>query len=143
MADNNHGGHRTPAHPAAVSGPGKLSQRTDGRPGTQGAQVLPNAKYGEAANFAEVSGGAPIAGAPAPQAIPLGAPTQRPDEPVTAGAPHGEGIGPEAAGIEMRSVDQQDAQHLKTQLPMLEYLANRPDASPSLRALIRKLKGNL
>lgn len=141
-----HGGKRTPAHPAAVSGPGALSRRTDGGPAdTQAMQSLPNAGYGEAQDFAEISGGAPAAGnpVPTPQAIPMGAPTQRPDEPVTAGSPMGAGMGPQAAGIELRSLDQQDAAALKSQLPMLEYIANRPGSSPSLRALVRRAKGNL
>lgn len=141
-----HGGKRTPAHPAAVSGPGALSKRTDGGPAdAQAMQALPNAGYGEAKDYAEISGGAPAAGnpVPTPQAIPMGAPTQRPAEPVTAGNPLGEGVGPQAAGIEMRSLDQQDAASLKDQLPMLEYLANRPDSSPSLRAIVRRIKGNL
>lgn len=143
-----HGGRRTPAHPAAVSGPGALSARTDGGPAdTQAMQSLPNAGYGEAKAFDEIQSGAPAAGNPvpsqAPQAIPMGAPTQRPDEPVTAGNPMGEGVGPQAAGIEMRSMDQQDAASLAQQLPMLEYIANMPNASPSTRALVRRIKGNI
>lgn len=138
-----HGGYRTPAHPAAVSNPGAGSQRTDGRPGEQPMRELPNAKYGEGAEFDAIQGGAPIAAQPRPQAIPLGADTQRPDEPVTAGSPLGPGVGPTGAGIEMRSLDQQDAQALRSKLPMLIYEANRPDSTPSFRAFVRRIKGNL
>lgn len=144
-----HGGKRTPSHPAAVSGPGAMSQRTDGGPSDpQAHSRLPDAKYGEQANFQEIQAGADLAGqpaAPSPAAalVPLGADTQRPDEPVTAGSPFGPGAGPAAAGIEMRTMDEQDAQSLKAQLPMLEYMANMPDSSPSLRAIVRRMKGNL
>lgn len=140
-----HGGYRRPANPAPVSNPGAGSQRTDGRPGEQPMRDLPNAKYGEAAQFTDVQAGAPMAGgaSPVPSAVPLGAPTQRPDEPVTAGNPLGAGPGPQAAGIEMRTMDEQDAQALKSQLPMLEYMANMPNSAPSLRAIVRRLKGNL
>ena len=114
---------------------------------TQAMQSLPDAAYGEAKTYDEISGGAPAAGNPVPQpgptAIPMGAPTQRPDEPVTAGNPMGDGVGPDAAGIEMRSMDQQDAEALKYQLPMLEFMANRPGASPALRSIVRRMKGSI
>lgn len=141
-----HGGYRKPAHPAPTSPPGALSRRTDGGPAdTQAMQTLPGAAHGEAKEFAEISGGAPAAGnpVPTPQAIPLGAPSARPDEPVTAGNPLGDGVGPQGAGIELRSLDQQDSAALASQLPMLEYIANRPGSSPSLRALVRRAKGSM
>ena len=40
------GGYRTPSNPAPVSGPGALSQRTDGGP-TQGATYISGLPYGE------------------------------------------------------------------------------------------------
>lgn len=143
-----HGGKRTPARPAAVSGPGALSRRTDGGPSDpQAHSRLPDAKYGEQANFQEIQSGADLAGKPAqapPAAalVPLGADTQRPDEPVTSGSPFGPGAGPAAAGIDTRDESKQDADSLAPLLPMLEYLANRPDSSPSTRALVRRLKGS-
>jgi len=94
---NGHGGYRRPSKPAVVSGPGRLSKRTDGGP-SQGGVPLPNAKYGENANFQSIERGAPMAadaGVPAP--VPLTAPTARPHEPVTAGAVLGPGPGPGAA----------------------------------------------
>lgn len=105
---NEHGGMRRPSSPAPVSGPGALSQRTDGGP-AQPAYVsgLP---YGEGQDFYDLQTSAPLGaeaakprmksganmprgGAPSP--TPLFAPTQRPDEPVTAGAPVGPGAGPQ------------------------------------------------
>jgi hypothetical protein len=93
------GGYMAPANPAPVSGPGALSQRTDGGPG-QPVRDLPNAKYGEAKAFTEQEAGAPMAGAgPAmPPVVGLDAPSTRPDEHVTHGAPLGPGGGPEVLG---------------------------------------------
>lgn len=143
MADG-HGGYRKPNHPAPASGPGAMSQRTDGGPSDrQAMRDIPNAAYGEQKAMTEIQGGAPMAAAPMPQAIPLGAPTNRPDEPVTAGNPYGAGVGPEAAGVDVRTPTQQDAAALKSFLPALAFLANQPDAAPSTRALVRRIQANL
>ncbi len=92
------GGYQAPANPAPVSGPGALSQRTDGGPG-QPVRSLPDAKYGENRDFVTQQQGAPLAAGPQlPSVIPLDAPSSRPDEPVTAGAPLGPGPGSEALG---------------------------------------------
>ena len=110
-----HGGPRTPAHPAHVSGPGQYSKRTDGHP----AQVLsaaPDQEYGAMTQQMNDQRVAPMgAAAPLPPAAPvpaqappathqmptfngtpLSAPTNRPNEPVTTGVPIGPGAGPEA-----------------------------------------------
>jgi hypothetical protein len=83
---------------AGASGPGKFSKRTD----------LPSAYYGEGVETAAIKSGAPLASTPdvrpsqapavpAQEAVtPLFAPTQRPDEPITAGIARGAGPGPEA-----------------------------------------------
>ena len=99
------GGYRrpTPTNKNAVSGPGALSQRTDG---AQPVMRLPNAGYGESKAFEEQQQAAPLgdsggAGAPnlAAPATPVAPPnvfgaTERPDEPATAGAPIGPGYTP-------------------------------------------------
>lgn len=118
------GGYRRPSHPAPVSGPAQLSQRTDGGPG-QAVRALPDAKYGENRDYQAQEQGAPLAKQPEtptpppPSAqVPAGpppdqaaqpapppgppltgfnAPTDRPGEPVTAGSPLGPGPGPQAA----------------------------------------------
>lgn len=100
------GGYQKPSNPAPVSGPGKLSRRTDGGP-TQAPKLIPSGgKYGERKALAEQQAAAPMAGNPIPpMAAPkvaapvtpvtnLFAPTERPDEPVTAGAPVGAGRTP-------------------------------------------------
>lgn len=111
---NGHGGPRTPANPAPVSGPGKFSKRTDGHP----AQVLsaaPDQEYGAMKTQLDAQRLAPMAGTsplPKPAPVPSGnggapqmpqysggpfnAPTARPNEPVTAGVDIGPGPGSEA-----------------------------------------------
>jgi len=83
---------------AGASGPGKFSKRTD----------LPSSYYGEGVETQGIKSGAPLASTPdvrpsqAPAVparepvTPLFAPTQRPDEPITAGVAVGAGPGPEA-----------------------------------------------
>jgi hypothetical protein len=134
------GGYQAPDHPAAVSGPGALSQRTDGG-ATQAGQDIPNAKYGENKDFRAIESGSPLAGGGAtpPPSVPFGADTQRPDEPVTAGAAAGPGPGPAAAGLNP-SLASADYQNMKALIPGLELIANQPQANPSTRALLRHLK---
>jgi hypothetical protein len=90
-----------------VSGPGALSRRTDG----QGAKYIAGGEYGEGQEMMDLQTSAPMSKAPAAprprtgrQVVseemapptPLFAPTERPDEPITAGAPFGPGPGPTA-----------------------------------------------
>lgn len=99
------GGYRRPSSPAPVSGPGALSQRTDG----QGARYMSGGEYGEGQEMMDLQTSAPMAktetrmprarasraAAPAAggggQVTPLFAPSDRPDEPITAGMPFGPG----------------------------------------------------
>lgn len=114
------GGYRKPNNPAPVSGPGALSRRTDGGAGSkQAMQEIRTGKYGESKALMEQQQGAPLAGNPSPQAsvaasmksiTPLFAPTERPQEPVTAGMPFGPGEnvapisqGPDSALVELRA----------------------------------------
>ncbi len=101
------GGYRRPSNPAPVSGPGALSQRTDG----QGAKYMAGGQYGEGQEMMDLQTSAPMSKAPEQPRMrqprsgrqvveegmrptPLFAPTERPDEPITAGAPFGPGPGP-------------------------------------------------
>ena len=106
-----HGGKRTPRNPASVSGPAKLSRRTDGGPSQVNAQMT-GMGYGENKDFMQIQEGAAMASTPqpkrtakAPQSTPAGpmggggatslfSNTQRPDEPITAGVNFGPGAGP-------------------------------------------------
>tara|TARA_R100000458_G_C8257797_1_gene233695 strand:+ start:269 stop:676 length:408 start_codon:yes stop_codon:yes gene_type:complete len=95
------GGYQKPNKPAAVSGPGALSQRTDGN---QPVVPMPDLPYGQQQALMEQQRQAPLGdsgGANAP--YPMGrqgtspdvfAPTELPGEPITAGVPTGEGPGP-------------------------------------------------
>jgi len=140
-----HGGYRKPSSPAPVSGPGKMSQRTDGQP----AQYVSGLPYGEGQQFMDLQRSAPMAAAStptptstaptAPPVTPMGAPTERPDEPVTAGSPVGPGPGP---SVVSSSQDDSHAQ-LRAALPTLLKLADLPTTSPATRNAIRYLRGTL
>lgn len=131
-----------------VSGPGSLSRRTDTGP-AQKIRELPDAEYGEAATYRDLQQGAPLAqdpGArPTPQVnvaaqnvVPLSAPSQDPNTPVTDGASAGPGLGIEALGL--TSQRQQDLQKYLPYLPVFEYMANQEGASWAARNLVRELK---
>lgn len=96
------GGYRKPANPAPVSGPGELSKRTDG---AQPAMEMTGGAYGENADLMALQTAAPMAqvetnpqqmGGEIPMespasVTPLFAPSERPEEPLTAGMPFGPG----------------------------------------------------
>jgi hypothetical protein len=91
------GGYRKPNNPAPVSGPGSLSQRTDGGP-TQPATYISGLPYGQGQETYSNQVAAPMAGNPVPQMempTPLMAPTARPNEPITTGVDIGAGAGSE------------------------------------------------
>src|SRR5690242_4691984 len=100
------GGYQAPSRPAAVSGPGSLSQRTDSAPKFR----YPDAAYGENAELQTQQSGAPMArtapqpsrsggatptAGSSPDIVGIGADSQRPEEPVTAGVDIGPGPGSE------------------------------------------------
>lgn len=95
---NQHGGYRKPANPAQVSGPGKYSKRTDGKPGETMKQakhyLSGGGEYGESKALQEMSAGGDFAAGPDADSnvIPFSEPTLKPDEPVTEGAEKGPGI---------------------------------------------------
>lgn len=140
-----HGGYRKPSSPAAVSGPGALSARTDGRPTVQ---TLDNAKYGEQKAFQEMQTSAPmgapspagVSGQPAPMQMPtqIGAPTSNPGQPVTHGANAGPGADFSSLGIPDSTDEVAD---LKARygpiLPVLIRMADSPQASQQLRDQVR------
>lgn len=103
------GGYRQPMNPAPVSGPGELSERTDGGAVdgmTQPAQRYAGFGYGENLALEEQQAGASMAGTPKTSfadLVALDAPTQRPDEPLTAGINMGEGPGREALNLPNRA----------------------------------------
>lgn len=135
------GGYQAPANPAPVSGPGALSQRTDGGP-SQPRMQMPDAAYGEQAEFQALQGGAPMAmeGGPAgPPPMGMGGPTMRPDEPVTAGVPIGPGPNRLAGAPD---VFQQDMQMLSKYLPSLQKMALAQGTPRSFQMFVEYLSGN-
>lgn len=69
-------------------------------------------------------------------------PTVRPDEPLTAGMGLGPGPGVEAVAPVVRPM-QADIVGMAKFLPMLEALANQPDASSATRNFVRRLRGTM
>lgn len=148
------GGYRRPTNPAPASGPGRLSRRTDGK---QPMQSLPDAKYGEQQAFQNAQQAAPMAAdagglgnfaAPAAagpnlsNVVPMGAPTQNPNEPITAGLPMGPGAGSTLAP-QQPTLSPEDAKRLQAYIPTLVLLASREDASPATRQFVRQLRAEL
>jgi len=146
------GGYRRPANPAPVSGPGKLSRRTDGGPSSKSAvqgmrEMSGGGKYGERKALQEAQAGAPMAGNPvsvttpavpsvAPTAGPVTGlfdPSQRPNEPVTAGLPVGPGRTPER-----QMVGNYDM--IMKYMPALELMASQEDAPEPFKALVKYVK---
>lgn len=102
--------------------------------------------YGSRQEMEGIQSGAPLQGGgnAAPSAadmIPFDAPTANPNEPVTAGAALGPGVGPQAAGITNDSDATLD--QLKPLVRSLEVVANLPSATPETRAYVRALKARL
>ena len=96
------GGYRKPNNPAPVSGPGALSQRTDGGP-TQHATYISGLPQGQGQQNYDNQVAAPMIGNPFPQEsladlTPLLAPTSRKDEAITSGVDIGDGPGSMALG---------------------------------------------
>ena len=102
----NEGGYVQPTNPAPVSGPGALSQRTDGGAidgMTQPAQSYTGGAYGENKSTMDQQTASPLAGNPfsTPQMnLSLTAPTAYPNEPLSAGANYGEGPGLDISSIQ-------------------------------------------
>lgn len=94
------GGYQAPNNPAPVSGPGALSQRTDGGP-TQGATYISGLPYGEGQQTYANQVAAPMQGNNFAMEMPtpLMAPTVRPNEPITSGVDIGDGPGSEVMNL--------------------------------------------
>ena len=128
-----------------VSGPGKFAKRTD--------LQIQSTGYGDKAAYNAAKSGAPLATAQkspmlseAPQ-VPLGQgaglydPTQRPDEPVTAGVNMGGGPGSEA--LMMNQISNDDKDIVAKYLPSLSAMASAQDTPQSFRAFVSFLQGSL
>ena len=129
-------------NPGAVAGPGKLTKRTD-LPPKQGIKRLPNPAYGEQQQFMQQEAAAPMAKAQNPMGsvIPLGAPTQRPNEPVTAGVDAGPGPGSDVLGMKSPiDVQLQDLSTLAKYMPLMAQYADSPQSSGTMKAFVNYLR---
>lgn len=130
---------------AGASGPGKYAVRTD-------KLDMGSTSYGEGVETAAIKSGAALASTPdtrpAPASAvrdaaitPLFAPSQRPEEPVTAGVDMGMGAGSEA--LMMNQIQQNDQDIVAKYLPSLTTMANMQDTPQSFRAFVSFLQGSL
>jgi hypothetical protein len=130
-----------------VSGPSKFAKRTD--------LEVESTGYGEKVAYNAAKSGAPLATAQknpmlsqAPQ-VPTGGgsvtglydPTQRPDEPITAGVDVGAGPGSEA--LMMNQISNDDKDIVAKYLPSLSAMASAQDTPQSFRAFVSFLQGSL
>jgi hypothetical protein len=104
--------------------------------------VAPGGEYGSRQEMESIQSGAPMAqAAPAPRPPGLLDPTAYPEEPITAGAELGPGMGPQAAGIKSDYDITNDK--LRPLVHSLEIIANLPQSNPETRAYVRALKARL
>jgi hypothetical protein len=80
---------------------------------------------------------------PMPQPTPLTAPTERPNEPVTAGMDFGLGQGSEALTMPNQGMSEDDRQRTLVVLNLLNQAAKRPNATNATLQLIRQLRSEL
>lgn len=148
MAENR-GGYRPTApqnNPANVSATGGAGQ--SGQP----SRYISGMPYGQGQQLMAQQQAAPMAATPKtsapqisnlPQATPLTAPTERPNEPVTTGIAMGPGAGPEALALPSNQDTDQDKQRLMSYLPALEAAALSPNSSQAFRNYVRVLRASL
>lgn len=147
-----HGGYRTPSHPAPVSGPGAHSARTDRGPKQHD---ITGGSYGSSQEFQQQQSAAPLsppAGSPGGTApagldlsslVGLSAPSAMPDVPVTDGAAAGAGVGPEAMFGPPQRPAAEEAQALGKYLPVMVQIADSDGATPAFKRYVRELIANL
>ena len=139
------GGYQKPNNPAVQSGPGSMSQRTDGGPASkQAAKYIAGGDYGDG-GLMDIQGGAAMAATPdvspasASQvqqavektAIPFNAPTQYPDEP---------GDAVIATTQSPINADENFRASIAMYMPALAFIADRPETSQETRDVIRQLR---
>jgi hypothetical protein len=133
------------------SGPGQFSQRTD-KAVTNANTTLPNAQYGENADYQEQKSGAAMASSPGgmdigslmgamrPEAVGLGDPSAMEDTPVTDGAALGPGAGTEAL---TPPPEDPSASRNESWMYAMLYMADQPNSSDAARNLVRAMKANM
>ena len=97
----------------------------------QPIRVATGAPYGQRQQLENAQRAMPLAApSPPPDIVPLDAPTARPDEPLTAGAPFGAGPGPEALGMAMPADEVEELRAVYARFP-----------SEELRQLLEEAEG--
>jgi hypothetical protein len=122
---------------AGPAGPGKYATRTDNL-------QMDSLAYGEGVETQAIKSGAPLAKTQdvRPQSVTeLYAPTERPNEPITAGIDMGAGPGSDA--LMMNQMKQNDQDIVAKYLPSLNAMASAQDTPQSFRAFVSFLQGSL
>lgn len=147
-----------PSKGKPVSGPGRLSQRTDlslarnvSQNPTQGAKEIPSARYGEGKETSELQKAAPMRGnsvkVPRIKGEPmvgLDEPTQRPNEAPETGLPFGAGPGPESLGLPPEQPNiTNEMVTIKKYYPMLDNMARQENAPESFKLFMQAVRGSL
>ena len=142
------GGYQEPSNPAPVSGPGAMSQRTDGGP-TQAAMYMSGLPRGEGQAQMQQQTSAIMAGNPTaaaqvntssasqapqvPSTIGMFEPTNNPDEPVTAGMDFGPG--PDSSVLGMPNLPKDDDPAIRA----IQALYMQNPRNEDLRLIIQTL----
>jgi len=143
-----------PSKGKPVSGPGRLSARTDLSPSNpnnrkiQGAKEIPSSKYGEGVELQALQTAAPMKGNPAPvpnvPISPLGGPSLRPDEPAEAGMPFGDGPGPEALALPTaQPVIPQELSTIAKYYDALDNMSRAKEAPESFKIFMQAVRSQL
>lgn len=108
----------------------------------QPVRTGPSQQYGQSAELERAQEAVPLPDLE-PGQLDFQRPTERPDEPITAGLPFGAGPGPEALG-RMPTTDRQvDARQIEPYIPALEFMASQPTATPAFRTWVRQARANV
>jgi len=137
----------SPMNPlAGPSGPGKFATRTD-------SLSFQSPEYGAGVEMAQQKAGAPLAqsrgvadnvgGRPSNPVVGLSEPTQRPDEPITAGLDMGPGPGSETLMMNQAPDDNNFRANITAYIPVLSYVSGLPSTSPETRKAIRQIMDQL
>ena len=123
---------------AGVSGPGKYAVRTD-------KLELGSTSYGEGVETQAIKSGAPLAKTAdtRPAVTSLYAPTERPNEPVTAGIDQGAGPGSDALMVNQPDDYTNFNANIESYFPVLSYVSGLENTSPETRRAIRQLRDSL
>ena len=147
------GGYQEPSNPAPVSGPGALSQRTDGGPsqapmympgmkslGSTGREQMAQQQGAALYEAPSATGGGSMIESNLPAVTPITAGTALPDQSIADGTPAFGGMGPEALNLPLQEDTDLDKQRLMSYLPALELAANMPNSSVAFKNYVRLVR---